>query len=91
MTHATESDAAARARVQSEVLWLVLGRAVTVAMLPWMIWVSVTIVSMQREIAILGVRVQPEVARLLAALDDVARDNQRRITMLEAHEDAATP
>lgn len=38
------------------VLWLVLGRLVTVLMLPWMVWVSLTIVSMQREIAMLQER-----------------------------------
>jgi len=36
-----------------QMLWNILGRVVTVAMLPWMIWVSVTIVGMQKDIAVM--------------------------------------
>lgn len=35
------------------ILWNLLGKAISIAMLPWMIWVSVTIVEMQRDIAVM--------------------------------------
>lgn len=36
------------------VLWNILGKAVTIAMIPWMVWVSITIVTVQRDVAVLA-------------------------------------
>jgi hypothetical protein len=41
--------------LNSAVLWNLLGKAVTIAMLPWMVWVSVTVVSMQSDLAVMRV------------------------------------
>jgi hypothetical protein len=38
-------------------IWILLGRLVTLLMLPWMIWVSVSIVGLKTEVAVISSRV----------------------------------
>lgn len=40
-----------------QALWNLAGRIVTIAMFPWMIWVSLTMVTMQRDIAVMSSQV----------------------------------
>ncbi len=51
----------------SRLLWNLLGKSVTIAMIPWMIWVSVTIVQMQSDIAVMTAQTVglPQEVRLL--------------------------
>ena len=51
----------------SIVLWNILGKAVTIAMIPWMVWVSLTIIRIQSDVAVMTAQVGdlPTEVRLL--------------------------
>jgi hypothetical protein len=40
----------------SIILWNLLGKSITIAMIPWMVWVSFTVVKIQSEIAVLSTK-----------------------------------
>ena len=55
--------------------WLFLGRAVTIIIIPWMVWVSVSVMDLKTSVALL--------AQQSSSLNETIRDIEARLRVVE--------